>query len=127
MPAPPFEHEIVVAMYDHTPEEDNEIGFKVGDQIIVLEKISDSGWCVGKTNDGKSGLFPLALTSPFKKFSNRVIAISDYTANEPNELSFKVNDILSILQEFEGTEWVLAQNENTGLNGLCPKNFTKHL
>ncbi|XP_029946134.1 GRB2-related adaptor protein 2-like isoform X3 [Salarias fasciatus] len=50
----------VQAMYDFTAEEDDELGFSVGDVIEVLDR-SDASWWKGKLR-GKSGLFPANYT-----------------------------------------------------------------
>ena len=48
--------EQVEAMYAFQAEEENELTFKPGDIITVIEKIDD-GWWFGHF-DGKKGLFP---------------------------------------------------------------------
>lgn len=50
----------VRAMYDFTAEEDDELGFRAGDVIEVLDR-SDASWWKGKLR-GKSGLFPANYT-----------------------------------------------------------------
>ncbi|XP_068193618.1 GRB2-related adapter protein 2a [Antennarius striatus] len=51
----------VVALYNFTAEEDDELGFCVGDVIEVLD-CSDASWWKGRLR-GKSGLFPANYTS----------------------------------------------------------------
>lgn len=51
----------VKAMYDFTAEEEDELGFSVGDIIEVLDR-SDTSWWKGRLR-GKSGLFPANYTS----------------------------------------------------------------
>eukprot|EP01088_Endostelium_zonatum_P015813 TRINITY_DN4028_c0_g1_i1.p1 TRINITY_DN4028_c0_g1~~TRINITY_DN4028_c0_g1_i1.p1 ORF type:complete len:419 (+),score=166.65 TRINITY_DN4028_c0_g1_i1:686-1942(+) len=45
-----------IAMYDYDPEQDDEIGLKKGELVIVFER-DESGWWTGECN-GKYGLFP---------------------------------------------------------------------
>lgn len=68
-PAPansPKKSRFVRAMYDHDAEADDELTFKVGDMIEVLET-GDGGWWSGRCN-GKVGDFPVdyADTSNFE-------------------------------------------------------------
>ena len=46
----------VVALYDYTKDEDNELTFTIGDIIYVTGK-PDKGWHKGVCN-GETGLFP---------------------------------------------------------------------
>jgi hypothetical protein len=60
---------LVRALYDFTGSAD-ELTFKVGDEIVVLNEVVD-GWWVGEL-DGRKGLFPTPyteaiLSSPFKQ------------------------------------------------------------
>lgn len=51
----------VKALYDFIAEEDDELGFCVGDVIEVLDR-SDPSWWRGKLR-GTSGLFPANYTT----------------------------------------------------------------
>ncbi|KAJ1418199.1 hypothetical protein B484DRAFT_453752 [Ochromonadaceae sp. CCMP2298] len=46
----------VEALYDHEAEEEDELNFKAGDRVEVIEK-PDGGWWRGRCN-GEEGLFP---------------------------------------------------------------------
>uniref|UniRef100_A0A3Q3XME2 Osteoclast-stimulating factor 1 n=1 Tax=Mola mola TaxID=94237 RepID=A0A3Q3XME2_MOLML len=52
----------VKALYDFTAEEDDELGFRAGDVIEVLDR-SDASWWKGRLR-GNSGLFPANYTMP---------------------------------------------------------------
>lgn len=59
----PFETEAeagvpVQALYDYEGAEDDELTFKAGDRLYRLEDEDEQGWCKGKTEDGKVGLYP---------------------------------------------------------------------
>lgn len=44
-----------IALYDYTPKEDNELGFKENDTIILLEKFENNDWYKGQGPNGKIG------------------------------------------------------------------------
>ncbi|XP_066518457.1 SH3 domain-containing protein 19 [Hoplias malabaricus] len=49
----------VVALYDFTPEAEDELGFVQGD-VIMLKELLDADWCRGRLN-GREGIFPSAF------------------------------------------------------------------
>ena len=56
--------EVVVAIYKHDVEEDDELPFDTGDEILVLSK-DDSGWWQGSNKKtGATGIFPAVYTRP---------------------------------------------------------------
>ena len=55
----------VIAIYDFDGEEDNDLSFKTGEVIDVVEK-DDSGWWVGNIGD-QVGVFPSTRTKPYVK------------------------------------------------------------
>lgn len=48
---------LVEALYDHTADDEDELNFKVGDMVEVLE-MPDGGWWKGRCH-GEEGLFPV--------------------------------------------------------------------
>jgi hypothetical protein len=62
---PNFVQFVVFGKYDFNAEECDEITFKRGDPILVLEKDDEhkDGWWKGKTADKKIGLFPVEFTT----------------------------------------------------------------
>lgn len=110
----------VVALFDYEAQESNEISFKAGDVITIVDRIPDNDdWIIGKINN-KVGMFPTSFaekrnassatvtpksepttsfTPPEKK---KVKAFCNYDAQEENELTFKDGDIITILEVFEG-------------------------
>ncbi|XP_068606082.1 GRB2-related adapter protein 2a [Brachionichthys hirsutus] len=58
---PPQRTSTAMALYDFAAEEEDELGFRVGDVIEVLD-CSDASWWKGRLR-GKSGLFPANYTS----------------------------------------------------------------
>ncbi|KIY68400.1 hypothetical protein CYLTODRAFT_421620 [Cylindrobasidium torrendii FP15055 ss-10] len=55
----------VYALHDFVPEKDDEVGFRAGEQIEVIEKDDEygDGWWQGRNSFGKVGLFPQAYTT----------------------------------------------------------------
>ncbi|KAL7747098.1 hypothetical protein RI367_007594 [Sorochytrium milnesiophthora] len=58
-------YETVYAVHDFDAEDTDEISFKAGDVITVLEKDDEfgDGWWMGRTTEGNIGLFPANFTS----------------------------------------------------------------
>ncbi|KAL6307047.1 hypothetical protein BKA93DRAFT_770292 [Sparassis latifolia] len=57
--------EYVYALHDFVPEHEDEIAFKVGERIEVIEKDDEfgDGWWKGRNTSGADGLFPQSYTS----------------------------------------------------------------
>lgn len=53
----------VFAQWDYTALEQNELSFKLGDKIYLLGK-EEENWCIGQTENGNVGLFPINFTIP---------------------------------------------------------------
>jgi len=141
------------ALYDYTAAEVNELSFKEGDIVTLLEKFEDSDWWKGELN-GVEGLFPVnfmesvsmqnssksttatpaGAASPISKSPSssstskkleQFRAIYDYTAQEPNELSFQEGAVITLVEKYPDSDW--WNGEVNGKVGLFPLNFTKPL
>ncbi|KAL1702427.1 hypothetical protein EV121DRAFT_281858 [Schizophyllum commune] len=64
--------EYVYALHDFIPENDDEIDFKAGERIEVVEKddLYGDGWWKGRNLAGKVGLFPQTYTAPAPAAAN---------------------------------------------------------
>ncbi|KZV67293.1 hypothetical protein PENSPDRAFT_654221 [Peniophora sp. CONT] len=58
--------EYVYALHDFQPENEDEVEFKAGERIEVVERddLYQDGWWQGKNLAGKTGLFPVSYTQP---------------------------------------------------------------
>ncbi|KIJ57202.1 hypothetical protein M422DRAFT_23288 [Sphaerobolus stellatus SS14] len=74
--------EFVVAQHDFAPEHDDEIDFKAGDLILIVEKddLYGDGWWQGRNPSGKTGLFPQSYTKPWDGAANAPAEVHSPTA-----------------------------------------------
>jgi len=128
------------ALFDYTASETNEISFKEGDIITLVEKYSDNDWWKGRLLNNKEGLFPSTYVEELKTLEptsipsiqkkepetkKKMKASYDYTAQEENELSFREGDVITLIEKYDDSEW--WQGELNGKLGLFPSNFTQPL
>ena len=104
------------ALYDYEASEDNEISFKQGDSITNIHKL-DKDWWQGQVR-GQVGLFPnnyVALLEQKPAAPVNAVALYDYTAQEGNELSFKMGDLINNIDKIDEGWWKGELHQTSGL------------
>ncbi|XP_056418790.1 SH3 domain-containing protein 19 isoform X1 [Hyla sarda] len=117
------------ALYDFTAESEDDLPFRKGDKILIIERL-DSEWYKGRMN-GREGILPAAFvqlcsgqtawqTQGGK--SGKARALYDFSGENEDELSFKAGDIITA-PELVDDEWM--SGELYGKTGIFPKNFVQ--
>ena len=117
----------VKASYDYNPEDpENELAMQEGDIIEVLEMDDSGGWWMG-INKGKQGYFPsnfvveLTASAPVAPGGSETVkALYDYAGGD-GELSFKENDVITVVSKGADGWWEGLLN---GKTGVFPSNYT---
>ncbi|XP_071663895.1 SH3 domain-containing protein 19 isoform X1 [Patagioenas fasciata] len=120
------------ALHDFTAETKDDLSFKKGDYIQILEQV-DSEWYRGRLNE-KEGIFPavfvqtcsarveLSQSGGGKK--GKAKALYDFHGENEDELSFKAGDTITELESVD-EDWM--SGEIQGKSGMFPKNFVQIL
>ncbi|XP_034257226.1 SH3 domain-containing protein 19 isoform X1 [Pantherophis guttatus] len=120
------------ALHDFTAETQEDLSFKKGDRILILEQL-DSEWYRGRIN-GKEGIFPAVFvhvcsggmqsSEPQGGKKPKAKALYDFQAENIDELSFKVGDIITSVESVD-EEWMSGELQDKF--GIFPKNFVQIL
>lgn len=120
------------ALHSFTAETSDDLSFKKGDQILILERL-DSNWCKGRLRD-REGIFPAVFVRPYpaEKKSMSALALKgrkakalyDFHGENEDELSFKAGDIITELASVDD-DWM--SGELMGKSGIFPKNYVQVL
>ncbi|KAG1456410.1 hypothetical protein G6F56_006838 [Rhizopus delemar] len=70
------------ASFDFSGQNDDEISFKIGDLITVIDEI-DRGWWVGEAN-GKRGIFPVNFTEEYDSLTKEFTQHSNSSSDSVN-------------------------------------------
>ncbi|NWY57055.1 SH319 protein, partial [Chionis minor] len=119
------------ALHDFTAETKDDLSFKKGDYIQILEQV-DLEWYRGRLNE-KEGIFPavfvqtcsgtvLLLDGRGKK--GKAKALYDFHGENDDELSFKAGDTITELESVD-EDWL--SGEIQGKSGIFPRNFVQIL
>uniref|UniRef100_A0A2K5NB17 SH3 domain-containing protein 19 n=1 Tax=Cercocebus atys TaxID=9531 RepID=A0A2K5NB17_CERAT len=120
------------ALHSFTAETSDDLSFKRGDRIQILERL-DSDWCRGRLQD-REGIFPAVFVRPCpaeaKSMSaivpkgRKAKALYDFRGENEDELSFKAGDIITELESVDD-DWM--SGELMGKSGIFPKNYIQFL
>ncbi|NXM02728.1 SH319 protein, partial [Tyrannus savana] len=115
------------ALHDFTAETKDDLSFKKGDYIQILEQV-DLEWYRGRLN-GKEGIFPAVFVQTCSGTSGggkkgKARALYDFHGENEDELSFKAGDMITELESVD-EDWM--SGEIQGRSGIFPKNFVQIL
>ncbi|NWW74798.1 SH319 protein, partial [Climacteris rufus] len=115
------------ALHDFTAETKDDLSFKKGDCIQILEQV-DLEWYRGRLN-GKEGIFPAVFVqtcpgTPGGGKKGKAKALYDFHGENEDELSFKAGDMITELESVD-EDWM--SGEMLGKSGIFPKNFVQIL
>ncbi|NXL58783.1 SH319 protein, partial [Chordeiles acutipennis] len=118
------------ALHDFTAETKDDLSFKKGDYIQILEQV-DSEWYRGRLNE-KEGIFPAVfvqtcsgtLSQSIGGKKGKAKALYDFHGENEDELSFKAGDTITELESVD-EDWM--SGEIQGKSGIFPKNFVQIL
>uniref|UniRef100_A0A8C5X5P8 SH3 domain containing 19 n=1 Tax=Malurus cyaneus samueli TaxID=2593467 RepID=A0A8C5X5P8_9PASS len=106
------------ALHDFTAETKDDLSFKKGDYIQILEQV-DLEWYRGRLN-GKEGIFPAVFVQSCSGTKGKAKALYDFHGENEDELSFKAGDMITDLESVD-EDWM--SGEILGKAGIFPKNF----
>ncbi|XP_043829388.1 SH3 domain-containing protein 19 [Dromiciops gliroides] len=123
------------AIHDFTAEANEDLPFKKGDRILIIEHL-DSDWYRGRLNNAE-GIFPAAFVQPCLgsiaeaklisasgRKKEKAKALYDFHGENEDELSFKAGDIITELESVD-EDWM--SGERAGKSGIFPKNYIQIL
>ncbi|CAR26706.1 hypothetical protein ZYGR_0H05290 [Zygosaccharomyces rouxii] len=133
-------------VYAFRGRDNDEVSVNPGDSIKVLAPDTGSGWTKLRNNTtGDQGLAPTSYLEinekPINSHAERGVPPSvppprgskkpsltltvqyDYDAQEENEMTVEVGDVVNVLKEDDGSGWTLAELD--GDSGLIPTNYCK--
>uniref|UniRef100_A0A672JDC1 SH3 domain-containing protein n=1 Tax=Salarias fasciatus TaxID=181472 RepID=A0A672JDC1_SALFA len=110
------------ALFDFPGQTAEDLSFQKGALIWVTEHI-DAEWRRGRV-DGKEGLYPAAFTQPSLRpppaSGGSARAVFDFTAENQDELTLKVGDIVTQVESVD-EQWIVGVV--AGKRGIVPKNY----
>ena len=119
---PPQEdtYPIFVAKCDFKSHVDNELSFKKGEELSVINTDAGDRWLAYSHSTGRKGYihsdYVIEATYPIHA------AIYDYTSRTDEDLNFEKGDLLCIINA-EDNDWWFARSEKTGMEGYIPSNY----
>lgn len=124
-----------IVRHNYEKEQDDELNLNVGEFLTDVRKV-DEGWCEGTLN-GITGMFPdnfveilqptqhppeLPKSRGISSKLRRAKVTYSYTADNDDELSLELGQIVEILDEEEEGWW---KGRLHGVEGVFPSNFVE--
>ena len=122
---------LFIAKYDFSSTDDEDLSFKKGDLLYVINRDKDDWWYARAKHTGQEGYIPinyvtkLRAPKPDSKVSNYPLYVAkyDYSSSHGDKyLSLKKGDLLYMLNTVEG-DWWFARAKDSGQEGYVPSNF----
>ncbi|XP_051013351.1 SH3 domain-containing protein 19 [Acomys russatus] len=120
------------ALHSFTAETSEDLSFKRGDRILILERL-DSDWFRGRLQD-REGIFPAVFVQPCPAEAKstaaatlqerKAKALYDFLGENEDELSFKAGDVITGLEPVDD-DWM--SGELVGRSGIFPKSYVQFL
>ncbi|KAI9324426.1 hypothetical protein DFJ73DRAFT_872570 [Zopfochytrium polystomum] len=132
------------AEYSYAASADGELSLEVGDEVEAIE-VEKGGWIKVRSANGEEGYVPFdyiakktskppiaAVLPPrpsaVSSSSTRdVTALYEYKASDKGELSFRVGDVIEVIESGEASDdaWWEGRNRRTGDTGSFPLVFVE--
>ncbi|KAF3482121.1 cytoskeleton assembly control protein Sla1 [Arthroderma uncinatum] len=116
---------VYTAVYDYTPQGENELAFAEGDLLYILDKSSDDGWWKAKKkttefdSEEPVGLIPNNYVEEAQPIQ-QAKSIYDYTRQTDEEVSF-ADDVDILIFDTSDPDWTLVQVNSEF--GFAPANY----
>jgi hypothetical protein len=121
------------AAADYDGENDEEVSFKVGDEVDVMTK-TDSGWWYVCVNDNLKGWAPATYLEPVNVIeeknkmmdttedsdNEKYVSTGEYLGQDEDEISFPEGVIVTVLHKYMDGWWYVSYNNG---KGYAPSSF----
>ncbi|KZT60847.1 hypothetical protein CALCODRAFT_480491 [Calocera cornea HHB12733] len=111
--------DFVYALHDFIAEHEDEIPFRAGERIEVVEKDDEfgDGWWQGRNLAGKQGLFPQNYTTPQPPYPSSASNLSQYGAGAGSSMAATLGDVQKALDQLgAGTRLTSQDTDRTSMS-----------
>ena len=111
---------IYTAVYDYFSYKDDELSFKKGDELSIIHTGDGEWWYARSEKERREGFVPCnyLMEVDYPTY----VAIYDYDSRTDQDLGFKRNDLLCIINT-DDEDWWFACSKETGDQGYIPSNY----
>ncbi len=111
---------VYTAMCDYFSYKGDELSFKKGEELSIIHTGDGDWWYARYEKDGREGFVPsnylVEITYPI------YVAIYDYESRTDQDLGFRRNNLLFIINT-DDEDWWFARSKETGEEGYIPSNY----